>query len=241
MKKDIELQSEQTPSEILRWALRKFPHGRIAVCTSFQVEGLAVLDMAWRIDPRVRVFTIDTGRLPQETYDVIDQVRDYYGLDIEVYLPEPNELQPLLQTYGPNLFYRSVPLRLRCCETRKVRPLGRVLRDLDAWVTGLRRDQWSTRARIGQVERDMEHGGIIKLNPLANWSEEQVWAYVRANDVPCHPLYQRGYRSIGCAPCTRPVGPGESQRAGRWWWEGSAPKECGMHCAVELAGSTSGR
>jgi len=115
-----------------------------------------------------------------------------------------------------------------------------VLGGLDAWITGLRRDQWSTRVRIRQVEQDLKHGGIVKLNPLASWNEEQVWTYVRANDVPRHPLYEQGFRSIGCAPCTRPVAPGEPPRAGRWWWEGgSAPKECGMHCAIELAGSTS--
>jgi thioredoxin-dependent adenylylsulfate APS reductase len=193
--------------------------------------------MAWRIDPRLRVFTIDTGRLPAETYALIDQVRTRYGVEVEMYLPDAAEVERMVTAEGPNLFYRAVPLRLRCCEVRKVHPTRRVLSGLDAWITGLRRDQYTTRAAVEVVEADQEHGAIVKVNPLAYWTEAQVWDYVRANDVPVHSLYAQGYTSIGCAPCTRPVAPGEGPRAGRWWWEQDAPKECGMHCAIELVGT----
>jgi adenylyl-sulfate kinase len=228
------------PEAVLRWALATFPRERIALCTSFQVDGMALLDMAWRIDRRLRVFTIDTGRLPAETYALMDAVRDRYGIGIEVYLPDAGEVERLVRPHGPNLFYQSVPLRLACCEVRKVHPTQRVLAGLDAWITGLRRDQWRTRATVEVVEPDAEHDGLVKINPLAHWNEAQVWAYTRANDVPVHALYSQGYTSIGCAPCTRPISPGEDARDGRWWWETDAPKECGMHCTIELVGATAG-
>ena len=132
--------------------------------------------------------------------------------------------------------WNAVDLRLLCCNVRKVRPLTKHLHGLDAWITGLRRDQWAGRTDIRKVEIDHDHGAIVKLNPLAEWTEEEVWDYVRAEDVPVHPLYAQGYTSIGCAPCTRPVAEGEAKRAGRWWWESGAPKECGMHCAIETGG-----
>jgi phosphoadenylyl-sulfate reductase (thioredoxin) len=135
-----------------------------------------------------------------------------------------------------DLFYREVPLRLLCCQIRKVLPLRRALAHLDAWVTGLRREQWATRSNIRKIELDHDHGGIVKINPLADWTKEEVWEYIQAYAVPSHPLYERGYTSIGCAPCTRPIQPGEDPRAGRWWWEKGAPKECGMHCAIETGG-----
>jgi thioredoxin-dependent adenylylsulfate APS reductase len=225
---------DREPQEVIRWALESVPAARIAVCTSFQIDGMAILDMAWRINPNVRIFSVDTGRLPQETYELIDAVRKHYGLDIEIYFPETREVEALTRKHGANPFYQSVPLRLTCCDIRKVRPLVRVLRGLDGWITGLRRDQWATRSNIRKIELDHDHGGIVKINPLADWTEDEVWDYVRANDVPYHALYDRGYQSIGCAPCTRPVEPGQNSRSGRWWWEGAgAPKECGMHCVVE--------
>jgi thioredoxin-dependent adenylylsulfate APS reductase len=193
---------------------------------------MTIIDMAWRIDPTVRVFTIDTGRLPQETYELLDRVREQYGIEIEVYFPDTTQVESIVRRHGTNLFYRSPELRLLCCQTRKVLPLQRVLATLDAWVTGLRRGQTATRATIGKIEIDYEHGGLIKVNPLADWSDQQVWEYVRAHDVPYHPFYTRGYTSIGCAPCTRPTAPGEDPRSGRWWWEVGIPKECGMHCRV---------
>ena len=142
----------------------------------------------------------------------------------------------MVERHGPNLFYRQVEKRLLCCNVRKVQPLTRHLATLDAWITGLRRDQWASRTDIRKVEIDHDHGAIVKLNPLAEWTEEEVWDYVRERDVPYHPLYGRGYTSIGCAPCTRATAAGEDARAGRWWWETNAPKECGIHCAVETGG-----
>ncbi|HVC35073.1 MAG TPA: phosphoadenylyl-sulfate reductase [Chloroflexota bacterium] len=226
---------DQEPAEVIRWAIETFG-ARAAICTSFQMDGMAILDMAWRIDPNVRVFTIDTGRLPTETYELIDRVREHYGIQIEVYTPSPALIEPLVRERGVNLFYKSVKNRLTCCEVRKIEPLLRVLDSLDAWITGLRRDQWATRSNIRKIELDHDHGGIVKVNPLADWMEDEVLAYLQERDVPQHPLYSQGYRSIGCAPCTRAVKPGEDPRAGRWWWEKNAPKECGMHCAIETGG-----
>jgi thioredoxin-dependent adenylylsulfate APS reductase len=223
---------ERPPQDVLRWVLERFG-ARAALCTSFQADGMAILDMAWRIDPKVRVFTIDTGRLPQETYELLDRVREQYSLEIEVYFPDATQVESIVRRHGTNLFYRDVKLRLLCCQARKVLPLRRVLAALDAWVTGLRRDQSSTRAAIRKIEIDQEHGGLIKVNPLANWTEKAVWDYIRTYNVPYHPFYDQGYTSIGCAPCTRPTAAGEDPRAGRWWWESGVDKECGMHCTIE--------
>jgi phosphoadenylyl-sulfate reductase (thioredoxin) len=153
-----------------------------------------------------------------------------------VHAPDARELDVMTTKHGVNLFYEAVPLRLLCCQVRKVRPLQRVLDGLDAWITGLRRETWASRADIRKIELDHDHGGIAKLNPLADWTHEEVWDYIRANDVPYHALYDQGYTSIGCAPCTRRSAPGEDPRAGRWWWEKNAPKECGMHCTIETGG-----
>ncbi|MBI3304312.1 MAG: phosphoadenylyl-sulfate reductase [Deltaproteobacteria bacterium] len=223
---------ERSPQDVLRWTLERFG-SRAALCTSFQADGMAILDMAWRIDPTVRVFTIDTGRLPQETYELLDRVREKYGIEIEVYFPDATQVESIVRRHGINLFYRDEKLRLLCCQARKVLPLRRVLATLDAWVTGLRREQSSTRAAVRKIEADEEHGGLVKVNPLADWTEQQVWDYIRAHDVPYHPFYDQGYTSIGCAPCTRPTTTGEDPRAGRWWWETGVDKECGMHCTIE--------
>jgi phosphoadenosine phosphosulfate reductase len=224
------------PWELLEWALDRFGD-RLALSTAFQDGDVALVDMAYRIDPGVRVFSIDTGRLPQETFDLVEALRERYpGLRLELLAPDAGQLQRLVDRNGPNLFRHSVEGRLLCCNVRKVQPLDRMLRELDAWVTGLRRDQWASRAEIRKVEIDHDHGAIVKLNPLAEWTEEEVWDYLREHDVPTHPLYAEGYTSIGCAPCTRPVASGEPVRAGRWWWETDAPKECGMHCAIETGG-----
>jgi thioredoxin-dependent adenylylsulfate APS reductase len=227
---------DKDPQEVLAWAIETFAQNRLAICTSFQSDGMALLDMAWKINPDIRVFTVDTGRLPQETYDLMDRVRDKYGIKVEVYYPDPIQIEPLVREHGVNLFYKSVPNRLKCCEVRKIMPLRKVLDGLDAWVTGLRRDQWATRSNIRKIEIDHDHGGLVKVSPLADWMDDEVWDYIRANDVPYHALYDQGYTSIGCAPCTRPVQPGEAARSGRWWWEKNAPKECGMHCAIETGG-----
>jgi len=226
--------------EILSWALETF-HPRMAISAAGGVDGMAIVDMAWRIDPNVRVFTLDTGRLPPETYELFEEVRERYGIEVECEFPDRAAVEGLVTANGPNLMYRSVDLRVACCEVRKVEPLKRKLATLDAWVAGLRRDQWRTRKRIAKVEHDRDHGGIVKVNPLADWSAEDVWDYVRKNDVPYHELFDRGYTSIGCAPCTRSVAPGEPERAGRWWWEQDTDKECGIHCSVQLLGTPTDR
>jgi len=200
-----------------------------------------LVDMAWRLNPDVRVFTLDTGRLPAETYELFERVRERYGIAVEFEYPETDAAAAMVTEHGPNLMYGSVDLRLRCCEVRKVEPLKRKLATLDAWVAGLRREQWRSRKNIAKVELDRDHGGIVKLNPVADWTLERVWDYVREHDVPYHSLFDQGYTSIGCAPCTRAVAPGESERAGRWWWEQETDKECGIHCSVGLLGSASDR
>lgn len=224
------------PQEVIEWALDTFAPDRVGVCTSLQSDGVAILDMAVRIRPDVRVFTVDTGRLPEATYELLEAIRTHYGIEIEVYFPAAAAVEKMVRRQGVNLFRNSVPERLLCCSVRKVEPLKGVLDGVDAWITGLRRDQWATRSNIRKIEIDHDHGGIVKVNPLADWTDEEVWDYIRQNDVPYNRLYDQGYKSIGCAPCTRPVQPGEDARAGRWWWEQNSPKECGMHCAIETGG-----
>jgi thioredoxin-dependent adenylylsulfate APS reductase len=231
---------DASAEELLTWAIETF-HPRLAISAAGGVDGLALVDMAWRINPDVRVFTLDTGRLPPETYALFEEVRERYGIDVEFEVPDGNEVAKLSTTFGPNLMYRSVDLRLACCNVRKVEPLKRKLATLDAWIAGLRREQWVSRRNIAKVELDREHGNIVKLNPLADWSLDRVWDYVRTNEVPYHELFDHGYTSIGCAPCTRAVLPGEPERAGRWWWEEDTDKECGIHCSVQLLGTKTDR
>jgi len=210
---------------VLAWALATF-RDSLAVSTSFQKEGMVVIDMAVRIDPRVRVFTIDTGRLPEETHQMMETVRQRYGIRVEIVFPEAAEVESMIATHGPNLFYREVSLRKLCCHVRKVRPLERKLATLQAWAVGLRRSQMDSRANTPKVEmRD----GVVKISPLADWSKPEVEEYIRLHDVPVHPLYAKGFPSIGCGPCTRAVFACEDERAGRWWWEQEGEKECGIH------------
>jgi phosphoadenosine phosphosulfate reductase len=216
------------PEEVLHWGLTTFPRDRIAICTSLQDEGMAVLDMAVRIDWAVNVFTIDTGRLPAATYDLMDEINDRFGVRIEIIYPDAQEVSDLVTANGINLMYKSTDLRLSCCEVRKVLPLNRRLRSADAWITGLRRDQSTVRAEVAEVELDTQHGGIVKINPLARWTHEQVLEHIEKNNVPRNSLYRKGYTSIGCDPCTRAIEPGEDLRAGRWWWE-QGDTECGIH------------
>jgi len=220
---------DASAEEVLRWGVSEFGD-RLAVTTSFQATGMVILDMAACITGGdVQVFTLDTGRLHEQTYELIERVRRRYGIVVEMVTPDHRELSSMLRLHGPMLFKDGVSKRKLCCEIRKVRPLERKLASLDAWVTGLRRSQGGGRNEVETVSLDEEHGGIMKLAPLAHWTEKRVWDYIRRNDVPVHPLYSRGYPSIGCEPCTRAVKPGEPPRAGRWWWEGDADKECGIH------------
>lgn len=223
--KEFESKSAQ---EILEWAIRTYG-AKIGLASSFGAEDVAVIDMMAKIDSNAKVFTLDTGRLNQETYDVMDDIRARYGIKIDVFFPDQKEVEEMVKSLGMNLMYASVENRKLCCEIRKVHPLNRALAGLDGWITGLRRDQAATRADTKKIEIDGSHGGIIKLNPIADWTSDMVWDYVRKNGVPYNKLHDMGYPSIGCEPCTRPIKIGEDPRAGRWWWENAASKECGLH------------
>ena len=215
--------------DLLRWSIDTFSD-KFAIVTSFQTEGTILVDMASRISPRVRVVAVDTGRLPKETLDMVEVIRSRYGFRAEIIRPDPAEVNTMTAVHGQDLFYQGVPLRMLCCELRKVRPLEKFLKGVDAWAVGLRREQSETRSSVAKVASE---NGRWKIAPIADWTAQQVAAYVREHDVPRHPLYERGYTSIGCAPCTRAVTPGEDERAGRWWWEQSADKECGIHFSAD--------
>ena len=206
---------------------------RVAIVASFQAESSVIIDLASKIRPDIRVLTLDTGRLPQETHDMFDRIRVRYGVAVEVITPDPDEVRQMVSAHGANLFHESVELRQMCCDVRKSRPLARALRGYDAWVTGLRREQAATRAHVQAVTVDAVHGGIAKIAPLAGWTKQQVWDYIREHELPYHGLYDLGYTSIGCAPCTRATSAGEDERAGRWWWEQGGVKECGLHWRTE--------
>jgi len=225
-----------SPQEILTWGLENFAD-KIALSCSFGApEGLVLLDMMHRIDPAARVFVLDTGRLPQATYDLIDRVRDRYDKTVEVVFPAAERVQSMVSDGGLNLFYESVEKRELCCRIRKVEPLNRFLSGLDAWVTGLRRDQSSAREKTAKIEIDRAHAGIAKLNPIADWSREQVLEYVKEHNVPINRLHAEGYPSVGCDPCSRAIAPGDDPRSGRWWWEDSDLKECGIHLEEQGSG-----
>lgn len=217
-----------TPQEVLKWGIEKFG-SRLSLASSFGLEDVVLIDMFTKLDPKARIFTLDTGRLHQETYDVMDKIREKYGISFEAYFPKNDAVEDMERTHGLNLFYKSPDLRILCCNVRKVEPLKRALSTVDAWITGLRREQNPTRAAVAKVEIDAGNG-IVKLNPLAEWTQDHVWNYIKENEVPFNTLFNAGFTSIGCAPCTRPTKPGEDPRAGRWWWETSAAKECGLHC-----------
>jgi len=221
--------SQKTPREILKFALETFD----SISISFSgAEDVVLVDMASKITNNISVFTLDTARLHPETYQFLEQVRKHYGIKIEVMFPDAAEVQALVDEKGLFSFYQDG--HKECCGIRKVRPLRRKLNTLDAWITGQRKDQSpSTRNHIPVIEVDTafsrEGHQLIKFNPLANWTSTQVWDYIRALNVPYNKLHERGFVSIGCEPCTRPVLPNQHEREGRWWWEESTMKECGLH------------
>ncbi len=215
--------------DLLSWSFAKV-HPRLALACSFQAEGSVLIDLLHRLrGSDFRVFTLDTGRLNQETYDCMEAIRTRYGIEIEVFFPDATRVDDRVRRHGMNLFYDSIEQRKLCCGIRKVEPLKRALSGLDCWMTGLRREQAVTRALVQKVEIDHEHGGIVKLNPLADWTGRQIWDYIRQHRLPYNKLHDRGYPSIGCAPCTRAVQAVEDSRAGRWWWENPETRECGLH------------
>jgi phosphoadenosine phosphosulfate reductase len=203
-------------------------HPSAVFASSFGAEDMVLLDLIAAHAPSIGVFTLDTGRLPEETHALIARARAHYGIAVSIYLPDAARLEAFVNSHGPNSFFDGIEQRRACCALRKSEPLRRALAGKGAWVTGLRRDQSSTRADLAAEEFDSVHG-LPKFNPLAQWSEDDVWSYLRAHRVPWSALHDRGYRSIGCAPCTRAVEPGEDVRAGRWWWEQADQKECGLH------------
>ncbi|MGC9471299.1 MAG: phosphoadenylyl-sulfate reductase [Bacteroidales bacterium] len=218
---------KESPETILSFFLDHYGK-EITFASSLGAEDQVITCMMASISRHARIFTLDTGRLFPETYEVLEKTQEKYGLDIEVYFPDYREVEKMVQERGINLFYRSVENRKLCCHIRKTLPLLRALEGCRAWITGLRREQAVTRISVMPVEWDEKHG-MVKVNPLYNWSEKQVWDYIGKYDIPYNALHDRGFPSIGCQPCTRAVKPGEDVRAGRWWWEQPENRECGLH------------
>ena len=233
---------DASPYEALHYALGTFGD-EVRIACSLGVEDMVILHETARaardLGVTPRVFLLDTGRLHQETHDLLDRARDRYGIALEVYAPDTVAVENLVRAKGTNSFYASIENRRECCAVRKVRPLSRALAGARAWVTGLRRDQAQSRAEVLAVELDPANGGLLKLSPLASWTLERVWEFARENRVPTHALHARGYPSIGCAPCTRAVEPGADPRSGRWWWEREDHKECGLHSRFPTLGHPS--
>lgn len=231
-KLDLELLNNEyknkSPFEIIKYVYDKIGASRVALASSLSIEDQLLTDILLKIDNKARIFFIDTGRHFQSTYDLMERTMRRYHFKYEVYTPESQDLEPLIREYGPNLFYNSVDLRKKCCEIRKVKPLKRVLATVDGWICGLRREQSVTRENINIFEWDYVHS-IYKINPIAFWTEDMVWEYIKKENIPYNSLYDKGFRSIGCQPCTRAVKPGEDVRSGRWWWEDPDKKECGLH------------
>jgi len=215
---------------LLKQAEEQYAPDLVFAC-SFGAEDVVLIDLITRHAPSIQVITLDTGRLPQATYDVMDACRAKYGINIQVYFPDANEVERMVAEHGLNLFYHSVANRKRCCEIRKIHPLRRALDGKKAWVTGVRRQQADSRQDMAAVEDD-DFFGLKKINPLIEWTADDVWAYIRKFDVPCNALHDQHYPSIGCLPCTRSVTVGEDPRSGRWWWEHEeGVAECGLHAS----------
>lgn len=218
----------KSAKEILEWTVNRYGT-KAGLASSFGMEDMVLIDMISKMEGEITLFTLDTGRLHEETYETMDRARSKYNLRIQTYFPNRESVERLVLEKGFHSFRESVENRKECCTIRKVEPLNRALAGLDAWVTGLRRDQGITRTQTPKVGEDPDHPPLIKINPLADWSIAQVEDYIEKNSVPINPLHKKNFPSIGCAPCTRPILPGEDIRAGRWWWENPEHKECGLH------------
>lgn len=221
------LVDNKTPEETIQFFLDKF-QDKIAFSSSLGAEDQVITDMISKIDKSAKIFTLDTGRVFPETYDLIDRTSRKYKMPIQIYFPDAKQVEEMVNDKGINLFFESVENRKLCCHIRKIEPLKRAFKDLDVWICGLRRDQSITRTDVQVVEWD-EANGLIKLNPIVDWTEEQVWDYIKTNKVPYNRLHDKGFPSVGCQPCTRAIEKGEDTRAGRWWWENPETKECGLH------------
>ncbi|MEA4985863.1 Thioredoxin-dependent 5'-adenylylsulfate reductase [bioreactor metagenome] len=217
----------KSPEFVLTYFLHAYS-GRIALSSSLSIEDQMLTDLIVGIAPATRIFTLDTGRLFPETYSLIERTRMKYPITLEVFFPDAAEVESMVRENGINLFYESAELRKKCCQVRKIQPLKRAFQGLEVWICGLRREQSVTRQDMQLIEWDASNG-LIKLNPLIDYTEAQVWEYIKKNQVPYNKLHDRGFPSIGCQPCTRAVEPGEDVRAGRWWWENPEQKECGLH------------
>jgi phosphoadenosine phosphosulfate reductase len=213
--------------EILSHFLSAYPN-QITFATSMGAEDQVITHIMAGIDRSSRIFTLDTGRLFQETYDAIERTNARYGINIEIFFPDRQQVEEMVNKKGVNLFYESIENRKLCCHIRKTVPLRRALNGMDAWISGLRRSQAVTRKNLQPVEWDNTFG-LLKINPLINWTEEQVWDFINKNNIPYNRLHDKGFRSIGCLPCTRAIDPDDDVRAGRWWWETPEQKECGLH------------
>jgi phosphoadenosine phosphosulfate reductase len=222
---DLHARVEETRG-ILERIARDFSPAVFA--SSLAAEDMVLTDLILKAALPIGIFSLETGRLHKETLDVLDKVKAHYGTEIALFRPQPELVEEYVSKNGLNAFYDSVEMRKECCRIRKVEPLGRALNGKKAWITGQRRAQSTTRAELAVQEDDTAHG-MAKFNPLADWSEQDVWEYIRENQVPYNSLHDRGYPSIGCEPCTRAIQPGEDIRAGRWWWENPESKECGLH------------
>ena len=218
----------KSPEETIRWAAEFFGPDKLIFSSSMSAEDQILIDAIHRSGVPIMVFTLDTGRLPAETLDLIEATNKKYGIEIDVVTPDKWNVEDMVKEYGEDLFYESLEKRKHCCYVRKVVPLKKQLKGYSAWITGIRRDQAVTRKETGKIELDGAFD-IIKINPLADWTEKEVWDYIKEKDVPVSALYEKGYRSIGCAPCTRAIKPGDDIRSGRWWWEPAEHKECGLH------------
>ena len=223
--KDLETKSAE---ELIQWTMDQYGLKAGLAC-SFGMEDMVLIDMIAKIKGPITIFTLDTGRLHEETYEIMERVRSHYGLEIKTYFPDSRQVEKLVRGKGFFSFKESIENRKECCAVRKIEPLNRALAELDAWITGLRRDQAVTRTETPKVLEDTDHSPLIKINPLADWSQEQVESYIEKHKVPVNALHKKNYPSIGCAPCTRSIEPGEDIRAGRWWWENPEHKECGLH------------
>ena len=231
MKQKIEQLNQQlegkTPQEVIAFFIAEYK-GKIALSSSLGLEDQLLTDLVVKIDKETRIFTLDTGRLFPETYSLIDKTNMKYNIQLEVFFPKSEAVEAMVKAEGVNLFYAGIDQRKQCCNVRKMEPLKRAFNGLEVWICGLRREQSITRKEMQLVEWD-ENNQLIKLNPLINFSEQEVWDYIKANNVPYNKLHDKGFPSIGCQPCTRAIEAGEDVRAGRWWWENPEHKECGLH------------